>query len=210
MFESFLSADMTYSCAIFGEEEGGLNGDYTLIKGQRKKSKNGDELEAAQMRKIREVIKRARISKGDRVLEIGSGWGSFAIEAVKTTGCTVDTLTLSIEQKMLAEARISAAGLSSSIQVHLLDYRSVPASFHNAFDRVVSIEMIEAVGREFLPTYFGVLDKCLRKDRGLAVIQVITMPEARFESYGKSVDFIQKHIFPGLLISIARCGIHAD
>lgn len=108
------------------------------------------------------------------------------------TGCTIDTLTLSIEQKLLAEARIAAAGLTSSITVHLLDYRSLPDSFTHAFDRVVSIEMIEAVGKEFLGTYFETLDKVLKKDRGLAVVQVITMPESRFENYGKSVDFIQK------------------
>lgn len=137
------------------------------------------------------------------------------LQAVRTTGCTVDTLTLSIEQKVLAEARIAAAGLSDSITVHLLDYRSLPASFTHAFDRVVSIEMIEAVGKEFLNTYFETVDRVLKVDRGLAVVQVITMPEARFESYGKcafssflslnntlttfsrSVDFIQKHIFPG-------------
>lgn len=116
------------------------------------------------------------------------------------TGCTIDTLTLSIEQKLLAEARIAAAGLTSSITVHLLDYRSLPPSFTHAFDRVVSIEMIEAVGKEFLETYFQTLDSVLKKDTGLAVVQVITMPESRFESYGKSVDFIQK-------VSYVRCAL---
>lgn len=120
------------------------------------------------------------------------------------TGCTIDTLTLSIEQKLLAEARIAAAGLTSSITVHLLDYRSLPDSFTHAFDRVVSIEMIEAVGKEFLGTYFETLDKVLKKDRGLAVVQVITMPESRFENYGKSVDFIQKvRFFPVFSKSLA-------
>lgn len=104
---------------------------------------------------------------------------------MQSTGCTVDTLTLSVEQKMLAEQRIAAAGLTDSITVHLLDYRSLPESFNHAFDRVISIEMIEAVGQEFLDTYFGVVDMALKKDRGIAVVQVITMPEARFESYGK-------------------------
>lgn len=213
MFESFLSRDMTYSCAIFGEEEGGVEGD--LVHGVRRVAavEGVDELEEAQMRKLRTIISRAKLSKGDKVLEIGSGWGSFAIlvsvsraprtttshsrsspavfiiiifsQAVKTTGCTVDTLTLSIEQKLLAEARIEEAGLSASIRVHLLDYRSLPDTFTHAFDRVVSIEMIEAVGKEFLPTYFATVDKVLKVDRGLAVVQVITMPEARFESYGK-------------------------
>ncbi|KAL8279229.1 hypothetical protein RQP46_008266 [Phenoliferia psychrophenolica] len=205
MFESFLSPDMTYSCAIWGDKEGGVEGDLGLVPRKIAAVEGVDELEEAQMRKLRTVIARARLSKGDKVLEIGSGWGSLAIEAVRSTGCTVDTLTLSVEQKMLAEARIKAAGLSASIKVHLLDYRSLPDSFTHAFDRVISIEMIEAVGKEFLPTYFATLDKVLKTDRGLAVVQVITMPEARFESYGKSVDFIQKHIFPGGFLPSVTC-----
>ncbi|KAM0751461.1 cyclopropane-fatty-acyl-phospholipid synthase [Meredithblackwellia eburnea MCA 4105] len=209
MFESFLSPDMTYSCAIFGEEEGGLEGDLKLAPRKTPPTPGVDELQAAQMRKIREVIAKAKITKGDKVLEIGSGWGSFAIEAVRTTGCTVDTLTLSIEQKMLAEERISEAGLSSFIKVHLLDYRSLPGTFTGAFDRVISIEMIEAVGKEFLPTYFATVDKVLKPERGLAVVQVITMPEARFESYGKSVDFIQKWIFPGGFLPSVTCLVDA-
>lgn len=89
--------------------------------------------------------------------------------------------------------------------MHLLDYRSLPDSFTHAFDRVISIEMIEAVGKEFLDTYFATLDRALKLDRGIAVVQVITMPEARFESYGKSVDFIQKHIFPGGFLPSVTC-----
>lgn len=185
MFESFLSPDMTYSCAIFGPEEGGIEGDLNFVPRLIEAKPDVDELEVAQFRKIRTIIARAQLSKGDRVLEIGSGWGSLAMEAVRMSGCTVDTLTLSIEQKELAEARIAKAGLTDSITVHLLDYRSLPESFTKAFDRVISIEMIEAVGREFLDTYFGVLDKCLKDDRGLAVVQVITMTEARAEAYGK-------------------------
>lgn len=126
-------------------------------------------------------------------------------QAVRSSGCTVDTLTLSIEQKVLAEARIAAAGLSDSITVHLLDYRSVPAHWNHSFDRVVSCEMIEAVGREFLAQYWDVVGRMLRVDRGLAVVQVITMPEARFAAYGKSVDFIQKHIFPGGFLPSVTC-----
>lgn len=107
------------------------------------------------------------------------------MQAVRLSGCTVDTLTLSVEQKILAEARIAEAGLTDSITVHLLDYRSLPPSFTHAFDRVISIEMIEAVGQEFLDTYFKVVENSLKLDRGIAVIQVITMPEGRFEQYGK-------------------------
>ncbi|KAN0059694.1 hypothetical protein ACQY0O_008266 [Thecaphora frezii] len=156
-----------------------------------------DELEEAQLRKLRMIIKRANIRRDDRVLEIGTGWGSFAMEAVRSTGCKVDSVTLSVEQKALAEARIAEAGLSNSITVHLMDYRDFPAEWTNRFDRVCSIEMLEAVGIEYLETYFGCVDRVLNKEHGVAVFQCITMPEGRFDAYVHSVDFIQKWIFPG-------------
>ncbi|EPQ29570.1 uncharacterized protein PFL1_02789 [Pseudozyma flocculosa PF-1] len=156
-----------------------------------------DELEVAQLRKLRMIIKRANIRKDDRVLEIGTGWGSFAMEAVRSTGCKVDSVTLSVEQKALAEARIAEAGLTGSITVHLMDYRDFPPEWTNRFDRVCSIEMLEAVGIEFLETYFSCVDRVLKRDGGVAVFQCITMPEGRFESYVRSVDFIKKWIFPG-------------
>ena len=132
------------------------------------------------------------------MLEIGSGWGSFAIRAVERTGCRVDTVTLSVEQKALAEARIRQAGLEHSIVVHLLDYRDLPARFkHTKFDRLVSIEMIESIGIEFLESYFAVVHQCLHPLSGIAVFQVITIPESRFDRYVKEVDFIRKWIFPG-------------
>lgn len=167
MFEAFLSRDMTYSCGIY----------------QTSENRSEDDLENAQYAKLQHIIQRANIRKGDRVLEIGSGWASFAIEAVKTCGCTVDTLTLSVEQKKLAEERIAAAGLNESITVHLMDYRNMPKEWEKAFDRVVSIEMIEAVGLEFLDTYFKMVDFALKADVGVGVFQVITMPEKRFERY---------------------------
>ncbi|GAA99580.1 uncharacterized protein L969DRAFT_86843 [Mixia osmundae IAM 14324] len=213
LFQSFLSPDMTYSCAIFSEAEGGLEGDLAqfprlsaavgdVVKQVAAQQQAGDqvdtpELEAAQRRKLQTIIEKARIGKGDRVLEIGSGWGSFAMQAVQTTGCTVDTLTLSVEQQEIAEARIAEAGLTASIRVHLMDYRNIPDEFVHAFDRVVSIEMLEAVGIDFLDSYFAIVDKALKPDRGLGVFQVITVPEGRFEAYRKSVDFIQKWVFPG-------------
>lgn len=156
-----------------------------------------DELEAGQRTKLRAHISRANICRGDRVLEIGTGWGSFAIEAVKTTGCKVDSLTLSKEQKALAEERIRSSGLEDSITVHLMDYRDMPLAWKNKFDRIVSIEMLEAVGLEFLSTYFKCLNQVLKKDGGSICIQCITMPEDRFDSYSKEVDFIRKWIFPG-------------
>jgi cyclopropane-fatty-acyl-phospholipid synthase len=174
MFSSFLSNDMTYSCAIFETCD--------------------DTLEIAQYRKLDRVIRQARIQPGDHVLEIGSGWGSFAIRAAQRTGCRVTTLTLSIEQKVLADQRIHAVGLQDRIKVVLCDYRNhVPAK---PYDKIVSIEMIEAVGKEFLDTYFAKVDECLKKDGGIAVFQAITMPETRYVRYCHEVDFIRKWVRP--------------
>lgn len=157
-----------------------------------------DELEQAQLRKLRLHIIRCQISPGDRVLEIGTGWGSLAMETCSMVpDVTIDSLTLSKEQKSLAEARIKEAGLESQIHVHLLDYRDMPEAWANSFDRVVSIEMLEAVGIEFLPTYFSCIHRVLKEDVGTAVFQCITMPECRFDAYVKGVDFIKKYIFPG-------------
>ncbi|KAI1135069.1 cyclopropane-fatty-acyl-phospholipid synthase [Hypoxylon sp. FL0543] len=181
MFAAFLSEDMTYSCPIW----------------QPVSSRNGREetLEEAQMTKLSRFINGARIKPTDHVLEIGTGWGSFAIEAVRKTGCRVTSLTLSREQKVLAEQRIEEAGYSSRIDVRLLDYRNLPDSVE--YDKIVSIEMLEAVGREYLSTYFACVDRALKKKGGIAMFQCITMPEGRHEAYSKSEDFINKHIFPG-------------
>jgi len=172
MFGSFLSKDMTYSCAIFESKD--------------------ESLEIAQYRKLDKIIRQARIQASDHVLEIGSGWGSFAIRAVKTTGCKVTTLTLSIEQKTLADERIRSAGLEHRIKVLLCDYRQHVTP--TPYDKVVSIEMIEAVGEEFLDTYFAKVNHLLKKDGGIGVFQVITMPETRYERYCRDVDFIQKWV----------------
>ncbi|WWC86135.1 uncharacterized protein L201_001006 [Kwoniella dendrophila CBS 6074] len=201
MFSSFLSKDMTYSCAIYPELDKDL---YDGKEFQRKQGKiidiyeeNGeDELEQAQLAKLRHIIRKADIQPGHRVLEIGSGWGSMAIEAVRQTNCTVDTITLSAQQKALAEDRIKEAGLAGRIRVWLMDYRKLPESWKGTFDRVVSCEMLEAVGKEFIPGYFGVLNEMLN-EQGVACIQVITIPESRFEKYQQEVDFIRKWIFPG-------------
>jgi len=172
MFASFLSPDMTYSCAIFESKD--------------------ESLQVAQCRKLDKIIREARITKEDHVLEIGSGWGSFAIRAVSKTGCRVTTLTLSKEQKVLAEERICMAGLKDRVQVLLCDYRNhTPA---RPYDKVVSIEMIEAVGKDFLATYFAKVNEVLKTDGGIAVFQVITVPETRYERYCKSVDFIRKWV----------------
>ncbi|RKO88110.1 Mycolic acid cyclopropane synthetase-domain-containing protein [Blyttiomyces helicus] len=182
MFASFLDPTMTYSCPIWAlEGEEGFE---------------DDNLEKAQMRKIRAMIDKGCISKDHHVLEIGTGWGALAIEAVRRTGCRVTSLTLSIEQKELAERRIEEAGLSSRITVLLTDYRDLDPKEHQ-FDRILTVEMLEAVGPEFLPVFFRCCDALLSTRDGILVLQVITMPDARYQTYLRKIDFIQKHIFPG-------------
>ncbi|KAK1827648.1 Tuberculostearic acid methyltransferase UfaA1 [Podospora conica] len=181
MFAAFLSPDMTYSCPIWGAEP--------------------ESLEAAQMRKLRRFVANARIKSTDHVLEIGTGWGSFAMEAVRATGCRVTSLTLSREQQVLAEARIREAGMEGRIEVLLRDYRELEGSGgvpEGGFDKIVSIEMLEAVGREFLATYFGFVERVLKREGGVAVFQCITMPEGRHGAYSENgTDFINEYIFPG-------------
>ncbi|GAB0489680.1 hypothetical protein MMPV_000905 [Pyropia vietnamensis] len=151
-----------------------------------------DALDEAQWRKLDVVIAKARLYPGCRVLEIGCGWGEFAIRAASATGARVTGITLSVEQLELATARAAAAGVSHLVRFELCDYRSVSGTF----DRVVSIEMVEAVGAAYLPAYFAAVDRALVPD-GLAVLQVITVPEARWATYSTTSDFITKHIFPG-------------
>ncbi|KAI1097929.1 cyclopropane-fatty-acyl-phospholipid synthase [Jackrogersella minutella] len=181
MFAAFLSEDMTYSCPIW--------------QAQAPHDQPEETLAEAQITKLRRFIDGTRTKSTDHVLEIGTGWGSFAIEAVRRTGCRVTSLTLSKEQKALAEERIEEAGFSSRIDVQLLDYRKLPDTV--TYDKIVSIEMLEAVGQEYLGTYFACIDRLLKKKGGIAMFQCITMPEGRHEAYSKSEDFINKHIFPG-------------
>jgi cyclopropane-fatty-acyl-phospholipid synthase len=185
MFAAFLSRDMTYSCPIWKPVS------------QLEAGKGEELLEDAQMRKLDRFIDNAMIKATDHVLEIGTGWGSFAIRAVQRTGCRITSLTLSREQKDLADGRIADAGLTENIEVLLCDYRALPMPREGPYDKVVSIEMIEAVGREFLTTYFECIHKLLKPDGGIAVFQCITMPESRYEAYAKGEDFIRRYIFPG-------------
>lgn len=185
MFAAFLSPDMTYSCPIWLPK-------FDPVSAQ-------ETLEQAQYRKLNRFIENARIKSTDHVLEIGTGWGSFAMLAVEKTGCRVTSLTLSEEQKKLAEDRIRAAGFSDKIQVLLCDYRSlpVPAEEKNKYDKVISIEMLEAVGAEYLSTYFRCIDKLMKSNGGVAVFQCITIPESRYATYSTTDDFIRRYIFPG-------------
>lgn len=183
MFAAFLSEDMTYSCPI-----------WSLVSDPKSQ---GETLEAAQETKLQYFITSARIKASDHVLEIGTGWGSFAIAAVRSTGCRITTLTLSKEQKKLAEERIAAAGYTNHIKVLLCDYRALPTPSAQLYDKVISIEMLEAVGPEYYETYFSCIDRLLKPQGGIAVFQCITIPEARYEAYAKGEDFIRKYIFPG-------------
>lgn len=171
-YRLFLDPSMMYSCALWRRPE--------------------ESLEEAQRNKLHALIEKAGIAADHHVLEIGSGWGAFAIEAVRRTGCRVTTLTISQQQHDLAVERIREAGLADRIEVRLCDYRDVQGQF----DRVVSIEMLEAVGHEYLGEYFAILDRVL-KPGGRVALQVITMPDQRYEAYRQGVDWIQKHIFPG-------------
>lgn len=171
-FSLFLDRTMTYSCGLYSEPDTGL--------------------EEAQRNKLRTVIEKARIGEGDHVLEIGCGWGSFAIEAAQGTGCRVTGITLSQEQLDLARERVAAGGVADRVHLEMLDYRHIEGTY----DRIVSIEMLEAVGHANLGIWF---QKCAAalKPGGMAVIQVITLPDKRYRQYRRSSDWIRKHIFPG-------------
>jgi cyclopropane-fatty-acyl-phospholipid synthase len=171
-FRLFLDPSMTYSCAVFPT--------------------GTETLEEAQRLKIQTMIDKADIRPGDHVLEIGSGWGSLAIEAARQSACRITTLTLSDEQKRWVERRVAEAGLLDRISVQTTDYRQVDG----AFDRIVSVEMLEAVGHENLETYFAACDRLLRPG-GRAVIQVITIRDEQYAEYRQGCDFIQRYIFPG-------------
>ncbi|KAM0255187.1 hypothetical protein ACHAQJ_006030 [Trichoderma viride] len=171
MFAAFLSPDMTYSCPIWDCSQ----------------SDSDELLESAQLRKLVYFIEGARIQPDDHVLEIGTGWGSFAIEAVRRTGCRVTTITLSKEQKLMAEKRIEDAGLADRIEVRLEDYRELPVPMM-PYDKIISIEMLEAVGRDYLATYFDCVHRLLKPNGGIAMFQCITMPEGRHEAYSKSKE----------------------
>ncbi|KAF8883404.1 cyclopropane-fatty-acyl-phospholipid synthase [Infundibulicybe gibba] len=202
LFKAFLSKEMMYSCALWDDAEGGVRGD--LVSGPFP----GD-LEAAQRRKIHHVLRKARVQPGHRILEFGSGWGGLAIEAAISFGCEVDTLTLSIEQKTLAEERINAAGLQDRIRVHLLDYREIPAEFEKAFDAFVSIEMLEVTcWCQTYNTYFKLVDFALKASGATAVVSASTFPESRFSGY-QAEDFMRRYMWPNSCLPSATALITA-
>lgn len=174
-FALFLDEDLMYSSAVFERE------DMTL--------------EEASRAKLTRICHRLGLGPEHHVLEIGTGWGGFALHAARVHGCRVTTTTLSAEQHRLATERVHAAGLQDRVRVLLEDYRSL----RGQYDRVVSIEMIEAVGHRFYPTFFRACCERLRPD-GIMLLQAITIEEHRYSRALREVDFIQRYIFPGSCI----------
>ncbi|KAH8800334.1 cyclopropane-fatty-acyl-phospholipid synthase [Xylogone sp. PMI_703] len=176
LFRGFLSPDMNYSCALWEDEN--------------------ESLEAAQIRKVHNIIIKAGIKAHHHILDVGCGWGSLSMEAVKLTGCRVTGLTLSIQQKELAEKRIREAGLSDRIEILLCDYRNAPSP-EGGYDRIVSVEMIEHVGMAHMRQYFAEIEKRLNKNDGVVVIQGITNVNSFHDNRPEIPNFINYYIFPG-------------
>ena len=159
-------------------------------------------LEQAQHAKNDALCRKLQLTADDHVLEIGNGWGGWGLHAARHYGCRVTALTISPAQQDLARRRVEAAGLAERIDIRLQDYRDLPAGA--PFDKLVSIEMLEAVGHRYLEEWCGVAARSLKRD-GLMALQFITCPDARYDEFRHGVDFIQKHIFPGsLLLSVNR------
>lgn len=172
LYRHFLDEKMIYSSAIYHSSE--------------------DTLEIAQIRKMKQLCELLKLKPEDHLLEIGTGWGGFAIFAAQNYGCHVTTTTISEQQYQLANEKIQAAGLSHQIRLLKQDYRDLKGEF----DKIISIEMIEAVGQSYLNNY---VHQCYRllKPNGLLALQSITIADSQFDFYSNHVDFIQKHIFPG-------------
>ena len=171
-YARWLDGGMTYSAGMF--------------------SSANQTLEEAQVAKLDRVLSLLDLAGGESVLEIGCGWGSLAERMIDRHDCTVTGITLSAEQLAFAQGRLRDRNVAGRCDLRLQDYRDV----RGTFDRIVSIEMLEAVGEAYWPTYFEKLQNCLRPG-GAAVLQVITIDEARFDYYHRKPDFIQKYIFPG-------------
>ena len=179
-YRLWLDPTMTYSSAYFTAPD--------------------QSLESAQTEKYDALCRKLRLTPTDRVLEIGSGWGGFACHAVRFYGCHVTTATISAEQFHFAKERFKREGVASRVDIRLEDYRNLTGQF----DKIASIEMMEALGDRYLETYFAKIHALLKPD-GLVGLQFITVPDSRHAELKRGVDWIQKHIFPGsLLLSIGR------
>lgn len=171
-FKLFLDDSMTYSAAVFADQ--------------------ATSLAEAQREKYDLICRKLDLKAGDRVLEIGSGWGGMALHAARHYGVNITTTTISQQQYALATQRVREAGLEDRITVLKQDYRALSGEY----DKIVSIEMIEAVGHAFLPTYFKQLERLLAAD-GQVLIQAITIQDQFYEEMRKGTDFIREHVFPG-------------
>ena len=174
-FSLFLSADLMYSSAIWSDP--------------------ADTLETASERKLERICRKLDLKPTDRVIEIGTGWGGFALYAAQHYGCHVTTTTISREQHALASKRVAEADMQGQVTLLLEDYRDLDGQY----DKLVSIEMVEAIGASYLDVYFGKLGSLLKPD-GLALVQAITIEDRRYAQALKSVDFIKRHVFPGSFI----------
>ncbi len=174
-FSLFLDETMTYSCGIFANET--------------------STMKEASIEKYDRICRKLKLNADDHIIEIGTGWGSFAIHAVQNYGCRVTTTTISKNQYSYARERVEKLGLSERIKVQLKDYRLLEGQY----DKLVSIEMIEAVGHEFYQDFFKVCSRLL-KDDGQVLIQAITIRDQIYDAARRSVDFIQRFIFPGSCI----------
>ena len=185
-YSLWLDDTMTYSSALFNTSQ--------------------ESLEKAQIAKYASMVDQMGVKPGDHVLEIGCGWGGFAEYAAKERGLKVTGLTISKEQLDYANKRIKSKGLSDKVNLKLQDYRDETG----VYDGVASIEMFEAVGEKYWPVYFNKIKQCLKPGKQ-ATLQIITIQDARWDVYRKSVDFIQKYIFPGGMLpspSVLRQEIH--
>ncbi|MCP9000819.1 class I SAM-dependent methyltransferase [Pseudarthrobacter sp. RMG13] len=186
LFSNFLDTTMSYSSALFPLSDGALD------------SVPWDALAEAQQAKIDRLLDKAGVGSGTRLLEIGTGWGELALRAA-ARGATVYSVTLSSEQRALAQERIAAAGYADQVTVALQDYRAVEGEF----DAVVSVEMVEAVGYEYWPIYFQTIDRVLAPG-GKVAIQAITMPHGRMLATRNAYTWVHKYIFPGGFLPSVR------
>lgn len=175
LFQLFLCDELMYSSAIFASPD--------------------ETLETASRRKLERIGRKLDLQPSDHLVEIGTGWGGMALYAARRFGCRVTTTTISKEQHALASERIARAGLSDRVTVLLEDYRDLTGRY----DKLVSIEMIEAIGHQYLDTYLGKCASLLQRD-GLALLQAITIEDHRYAQALRSVDFIKRHVFPGSFI----------
>lgn len=175
LFALFLDESMTYSSALFERPDASL--------------------EAAQKAKIDRLCRKLQLDARDHLLEIGTGWGGFAIHAARRYGCRVTTTTISPAQFEEAGRRVAAAGLADRIEIVQKDYRELAGTY----SKIVSVEMIEAVGHKYYGAFFAALDRLLRPD-GLVALQAITIADRNYEEAKRTVDFIQRYIFPGSAI----------